>query len=370
MIKILHIARPLSGVGIYIKLLCKNIDNEQFSNVLVCNLNEEIIIPQNKNGLEIPLHHINIFREVTIFKDIKLIFKLIQIVKKENPDIIHCHSAKPGIVGRIVGLILRKKTFYTPHAYSYLSSDSKFNKRLFFFLEKVFGLTNTYTLACSNSEYLRAINDLKISKNKVLVWNNSIEKNILFNEEPIVKISNKYICTIGRPSYQKNTELLLDAIKKVKESIPDIQLIILGVGHYSPSLNYVVNFIKKNELKNNIKLIPWLDRSDALTILKNCHLYISTSRYEGLPYSVIEALSLSKPCVLTNVDGHKDLVKDGFNGYLTTNNFLDISNKIITIYNDSDLQKNMGINSKKMFENYYSIENNIKELENIYLQTN
>ena len=71
-------------------------------------------------------------------------------------------------------------------------------------------------------------------------------------------------------------------------------------------------------------------------------MYISSSRYEGLPYSVIEALSLSKPCVLTDVDGNKDLVKDNYNGFLVKEDANELAEKINFFLNNDYLRKDMG----------------------------
>ena len=96
-------------------------------------------------------------------------------------------------------------------------------------------------------------------------------------------------------------------------------------------------------------------------------MYISSSRYEGLPYSVIEALSLSKPCVLTNVDGNKDLVKDNYNGFLVEGEASEMAEKINIILDNNVLRENMEKNSRKEFEEFYNIRKNIKSLERLYL---
>lgn len=75
-------------------------------------------------------------------------------------------------------------------------------------------------------------------------------------------------------------------------------------------------------------MIPWLDRTQIISVLNKSYLYVSSSRYEGLPYAIIEALSLSKPCVVTNVDGNKDLIIEDHNGYLIEeNNSKDMAKK-------------------------------------------
>lgn len=367
--KILHIARPLSGVGVYVSLLTKHIDNDKFINIIACNKLDNNILITNSIGEKIQHFNIPLKREISFLSDLKCIIELIKIIKKQNPDILHCHSAKAGIIGRIVGFLLKRKTFYTPHAYSYLSTNNKIKKSIYFFVEKILALLPNLTLACSVSEYNKSLNDLKITKRKVLVWKNSIERIIYTRAPTEYTLKNQdYICAIGRPSFQKNTLLLIKSILVAKKDLPNIQLVILGVGFYSPDKEVIEIFIKKYNLEKNITLIPWLKREESLHLLKNSKFLVSTSRYEGLPYSVIEAFALSKPCLLSNVDGHRDIIINNYNGFLAQENSKDISKKIIIMLKNKALLKEMSFNSRTFFEEFFLIEKNIKKLENIYLQ--
>jgi glycosyltransferase involved in cell wall biosynthesis len=368
MTKIVHIARPVSGVGVYISLLTKYIDNVDFINVLICNTKDDIIIPKDKFGNVIKIHHASIFRKIQPIKDFITLLNIINILKKENPDIIHCHSAKAGILGRIAGFYLKKKTFYTPHAYSYLSQQQSTKKKIFKLIERAVSSLPAKTLACSKSEYKRAKFDLKINEKKLCVWNNSIEEKIDFEQiQSVGNLPKEYICTIGRPSYQKHTELLVKSIIETKRTNKNIHLVILGAGLYSPSLEGVKTLIKKNQLEHNITIIPWLKRTQTLTVLKNSLFYISTSRYEGLPYSIIEALALNKPCIVTKVDGNIDLVIDKKNGFVVQENEFIIADKIRLLTVDKLLRAEMSENSKKIFLEKYTINKNISKLQEIYL---
>ena len=368
MIKIVHIARPISGVGVYIDLLTKYIDDNKFTNVLICNTEDDLIKPRNKSGNKIKIHHANLFRKINPLQDLKVLISIIKIIKNEQPDIIHCHSAKAGILGRIAGFYLKVKTFYTPHAYSYLSQKNKIKRSIYKLIEKTISNLPAKTLACSTSEYNRAVKELKINKKKVRLWNNSIEEHIDLTSIDIpLDLPEKYICTIGRPSYQKNTELLINSIIDVKTQIKDIHLIILGAGLYSPSLEKINNLIEKHQLKSNVTIIPWLDRLSTLKILEKSLFYISTSKYEGLPYSLIEALALSKPCIVTNVDGNKDLVSNKENGFVVNEDKLEIAEKIILLLTQDLLRQEMGKKSKSFFFPKHSIIKNISKLKEIYL---
>lgn len=368
MITIVHIAKPVGGVGVYINLLSRFINNQSFKNIVLCNTNDAIIDLVDKKNNLIEVYHIDIEREINFKNDIRCFKQIVDHLKKINPNIIHCHSAKAGILGRIAGRKLKISTLYTPHAYSYLSADSSRKKWLFKKIEQVFKYFPSKTLACSTSEYNRTIADLKFKKKKVVLWNNSVENNFHLKEYNSILPEN-YICSIGRPSYQKNTELLIQSINQLKKLIPDIHLVILGAGHYSPELENVRNSIINFKLENNITIINWLERSELLYVLKKSDLYISTSRYEGLPYALIEALALSKACVVTNVDGNKDLVINKNNGFLVNLKPKEISEKIFSILNNEELKKQMEEISLKMFNKNFDIETNILLLEQIYLQS-
>ncbi|CAA0167982.1 glycosyltransferase [Tenacibaculum maritimum] len=366
MIKIIHIARPLGGIGVYIDLLSKNIDNNTFSNSIICNTKEKGIDIKNANEKSITKFHVNLIREISPINDIKCFFKIINILQKEKPTIVHCHSAKAGVLGRFAAIVLKIPVVYTPHAYSFLSTKSKLKKQLFKGVESLFRFFNVNTIACSASEYHRAIYDVGLKKEKVYVWNNSIEYPIKAKNNSNFILPNEFICSIGRPSYQKNTELLIKSIAKIRQKISTVHLVILGVGLYSPLIKDIEALIKKYALEKNITLVPWCDRLETMDILKKCQIYTSTSRYEGLPYSVIEALALSKPCVVTNVDGNKDLVKNNFNGFLVSENEGEIAKKIIQLLKDKTTRTLFAQNAHEDFLKNYSIQNTIHKLENIY----
>lgn len=369
MIKILHVAKPLGGVGVYINLLCNEINAQEFHNEIACNFDDDNIDIKNSNKEAIKKYHFSIIREIQPIKDFKCLVQLIRIIKRSKPNIIHCHSAKAGILGRLAGWYSGIPVLYTPHAYSYLSAINPIKVKVFKLLEKVFGMLPSKTLACSLSEYNRTIEDLKFKKDKVLLWNNSISS--VDNLKPSKfqnELPDNYICTVGRPSYQKNIELLIESIKTVKKEFNDIHLVILGVGLYSPSLDSVEKLIKKLNLTENVTLVKWIDRLEALSIVKDSMFYVSSSRYEGLPYAVIEALALSKPCVLTNVDGNKDLVEHEKNGYLVSENSGELADKILDLYHNQDIRKYQSENSYQKFMNEFNINENISKLKNIYIK--
>ena len=367
-VKIVHVLHSVGGVDVSLRLILANLDNTIFENIVIHGENDTNKVFFDKNKKIIKSYKTAIIRNISPVNDLKAIYQIAKILKVEKPDFIHSHSAKGGIIGRLLAVFLKIPSFHTPQAFSYLSTNNPFTKRLYMFIEKTFTYTNSKLLASSQSELDRGVKEIGFKLQNALLFNNSISKPIFQNSLKIKKSwPEQYICTVGRPSYQKNIEYMIDVIR-ILNNINPIHLVIMGVGFHSDQLQSVQDKIKLYQLKSCITLIPWTEQTDIFNIISKSKLYISTARYEGLPYSIIEALSLSIPCVVSACDGNKDLIIDDFNGYLIENyNPKLFAQKINHLLNDETTYHKFSKNAQKSFEDNYDIKKNIAKLENIYL---
>jgi len=367
-IKVAHILNSVGGVDVYLRLVLENIDSAQFDNIVI-HSNESISYLDNCKKT-IKDYLLPIQREISISKDLNVIFKAIKIIRKEKPQLIHAHSAKGGVIGKVIGFLLNIPVLYTPHAYSYLSAEGNFKRKLYLYVERCFRLTNNKILATSVSEQNRAINEVGYDVENALLFNNSINVIEKINEPSIEKTwPDNYICSVGRPSFQKNIELMLDVLYEVKKTINDIHLVLMGVGYHSPNLNSVKQKIKELNLEGNITLLEWTSRDEIFNIIKDSQSYITTSRYEGLPYSVIESLALGKPIVATDADGNRDLVQNGYNGFLIFNeDKIEFSKAIVKLITCKKMNLKFSKNSYQLFSEKFDIKKNIVKLQEIYIK--
>lgn len=361
--KVLHIGQIIGGLDIYIRNSIKySSSNIQF---IVARGKDDISAPIVKNNKPVKEYHVDLYRKINPLKDFLCIVQILRIVKKEKPDIIHCHSAKGGMIGRVAGFLSNTKTFYTPHAFSFLSSDKEMVKTLFLFIERLFKF-NSYLLACSESERQIGIKQAKYSSNKAFAWNNcvpDVSESVQRKEE---NINSSYACYMGRPSYQKNTLFLVDVINVVIKKIPDFKIILLGVGYHSPELDKLKEKIENLGLKDNISLLPWISQEEAFSYINDSILYMSVSRYEGLPLSVLEAMSLSKALILSDVTGNSDCVEDNLNGYLLELDEDLFADRIIELWNNKQKRNSFEKESRKKYLKEFNIENQIYKLEKYY----
>ena len=368
-IKLLYILHAVGGVEVWLRLILSQLDTTKFE-VVVVHGNTDTDTPFILNNGQIAkTYRTTIDRKIHPYFDSVAIKNCVSFINKEKPDIVHCHSAKAGIIGKMAGYLTKTKTYYTPHAYSYLSTESSVKRTIFLCIEKLFSKLNNRVIACSKSEMNRAIDEVGYKPKNVFLFKNAIPQIKQISESNLLAgLPESFICSIGRPSYQKNIVMMVNVIAEVKKQIPDIHLVLMGVGYHAPDLEKIKKQITTLELDKNITLLEWTARVDVLSIINKSKLYISTSRYEGLPYSIIEAMALSKACVVTDADGNRDLIENEVNGFVIPNNDVELfASKVNLILNNENLRESLQQQTKAIFDKEYHIENTIIKLEELYL---
>ncbi|WP_223321311.1 glycosyltransferase [Leuconostoc mesenteroides] len=244
----------------------------------------------------------NFTRKISPTADIKSAVELNKLAQYVNPDIIHLHSSKAGAIGRLLFFHKKYQLFYTPHGYSYLIQGNILKKGIYKVIEYLLAKVKCTTISCSIGEHQET---LKLTKNAKFVNNGiSIEElnGLLKKPRDFKNVSSKQtVFTLGRITKQKNPRLF----NQIAESLPDVQFVWIGDGE----LRYLLS-------AENIEIKGWLGRDDALKIASQADTFLLPSLWEGLPISLLEAMYLSKKCVVSNVVGNKDVINNGKNGYI------------------------------------------------------
>ena len=360
--KILHLGNLKSGIDTYVRNTVALTD-ERFDFVVI-NGADDNNKPYIRNGREVKSYTIEMYRRLNPVKDLQAVVQAVKIIRQEKPDIIHCHSAKGGIIGRIAGFITGCKTVYTAHAFSFLSAETPGKRRVFLLLERMARL-RSWLLACSDSERGLGMKEVGYKAEKALAWNNAVPD--VTDAIPIAETQGvRYICSIGRPCYQKNPRMMVEVARRVHERHPAVKFYLLGVGFYSPMLEEMKTQIAESGLAHCFVLKPWLSHEETMGYVRQSTVFFMTSLYEGLPISVIEAMALRKPVVATRVIGNIDCVTDGENGFLTSLDPVEMSDRICRLLEDGALLQRMEQASRYIFERDFLINNRIHELETIY----
>ena len=153
------------------------------------------------------------------------------------------------------------------------------------------------------------------------------------------KLDNKICIAVGRLTYQKGYDRLVQIWSKVHQKHPDWKLNIYGTGELEI---YLYSIIKNMRLENSITIYPPTKQIDKAYLTSS--IYLLTSRFEGLPMVLLESFSFGIPVVSFACKcGPRDLIKDGYNGFLVPeDNIEEFVNKIIFLIENEEVRKQMG----------------------------
>lgn len=355
--KVVHIIEALGGgVYTYFSDLSTYFGEDEVRK----HINTTIIYSANRKEIDrekiksefsstINLVEVNMLRSFSPLQDLKSVIQLTKELKKINPDVIHLHSSKAGVLGRIAYFFLfkKKKLYYSPHGYSFLRTDiSKPIRRVYWFIEKstqvLFG---GVTIACGDTEFeiAKKIGKSELVRNGVDV--DGIRQNFIETKNDKLTVG-----ILGRITYQKNPALF----NSIALNFPDFNFVWIGDGELNSLLT-----------APNIKITGWFfDRENILKKLNSIDVYLQTSLWEGLPIAVLEAMALEKPVIASNVIGNKDIVIHNETGFL----FEEIS-ELEPYFQILSNSHNRNLFAKKAFERCLELFNknkNFKELVNIY----
>ncbi|RGD85574.1 glycosyltransferase [Thomasclavelia ramosa] len=164
--------------------------------------------------------------------------------------------------------------------------------------------------------------------------------------------------SIGQISNRKNQKVIIEAISMIAN--PKIKYVIVGFGEMEEKLKKIAE-----ELHVTDRIIFAGYRQDAKALLHCADLFAFPSLQEGLPASLMEAMSVGLPAVASSIRGNIDLIHDGENGYLcNSNDAIDFSNKIYTIYSNRDVSNKMESNTKRIIKRFDCkiVQNMMKDL--------
>ena len=228
-------------------------------------------------------------------------FVLLNHCRLEKVDLIHSHGRGAGFYSRLLKLF----GFKVVHTFHGVHLERGWKGKLKLLIDKVLVPLTDAFICVSESEKILAIKHGVTKESKTHVVLNGVYIPNGVNEK---KRSKEFVLgTLSRLNYQKGLDILIKYVSRF-ESEENIKLkcLIGGSGELEAEL----------KSQNKSQCIEFLGNVEPISFLSKLDVYISFARWEGLPLAVIEAMSYAKPCLISNVEGNKDLVQDTENGFL------------------------------------------------------
>jgi len=184
------------------------------------------------------------------------------------------------------------------------------------------------------------------------------------NSQAELGLSKDRFCigTVARLTEAKGLKYLLLAVKRVRENIPDVTLLIVGDGPLREELEEY-----SRELGIDDAVIFTGYRNDIPRMLAAMDVFVLASVWEGMPVSLLEAMAMQKPVVATRVGGIPEVIQDGVDGILIPpTDANELARAIINIFKDREFSDNLALNARKRIMEHFSIESTAKRIGSLY----
>ena len=263
-----------------------------------------------------------------------------RVVKQYNPDIIHAHDITASVLAILVASGRTCKVISHIHVNNLNMAHINKKTLLYGMISPRFSHIFWVSRSCYDSYVFR-----KWVEKKSEVLNNVIDK------EPIISKRNQDpheynydVVFIGRITEQKDPDRLIAVLKELAERMPGLKIAIAGTGNLE---GHMKKLAEQYNLMSNIDFFGFM--SKPLKLLSDTKVMIMTSKFEGLPMTVLEAMALGVPVVSTPVDGLKEVITNGINGYLESENS-QLVQRMIDIIKKPELRIQLSQNCIRKFD--------------------
>ena len=249
------------------------------------------------------------------FHDLTGVWQLYDAARRHGPfDVLHGHSSKAGALSRL--LPLRSVRVYTPHAFRTMDPAlSKRGRVLFGQVERLLATSFTDAVVLVSSAELAHARELGLPASKLRIIVNGVSKppdadRASIRRELGQSAEDVVIGFVGRLAYQKAPERFVRIVAELAPEFPHLKAVMLGDGEQKAE---IVNLIESEKIGDRIRLVSGLD---AQLYVESFDILVMTSRYEAMPYVLLEGLAAGIPIVTTSVGGAVEAVQHGKNGYI------------------------------------------------------
>ncbi|MBW2594461.1 MAG: glycosyltransferase family 4 protein [Deltaproteobacteria bacterium] len=355
----------IGGSEVFDMELINRIDKNTFHFMVCCidkgNLTEMLKDVANGAGCE--------FFEVKYEKkfrvDIRAILRIRKIIKNRKIEVIHASSGYTAISSILASLFLKLPIIYTHQ----MPANFSWWTRLFFsFFGRRISRRTAVSRATAQSVEQGGYSFTSQKVDRVIYCGVDLRRFVPVDTGK-AKCSlglqgNVVVGAVGKLIPLKGYSYLIHAIPKIKKVFPDAKLVLAGEGEEENKLRLLANRLG---IENDVVFLG--NRRDIPDVLSSFDVFVLPSFSEGLPIVILEAFSLCKPVVATNVGGIHEMVINGENGFLVQPKDSNaLAERIITLLKDPLLAGRMGKKGRRLVEENFDINNKIREYESLYLE--
>lgn len=307
----------------------------------------------------------DLVRPISPLNDLKAVKNVKKILQQKQPDLVHCHSSKAGIIGRIAAHACHIPAIFTAHGWAFTDGVRPLKRKLYAFIENLAGYWTDKIICVSDYDKKLGMKYLPSHKDKMLTIHNCIPdcpKLVRdFKKNPVGEIIS--VVVVARFSPQKKNIQTLHILRKALDIGIKLKITYIGSG---PQLDRAKEEARRLHLEDDAIFLG--SRTDVAELLTKYDLFLLLSNWEGFPISILEAMRAGLPIVASDVGGVNEAIKNNLNGFLISRDDRNIFDVLKQFYVDKALLGKMGENSREIIKESFLSENMLGKLNCVYKQ--
>lgn len=298
----------------------------------------------------------DIVQPVSPAKDYSAIRQITALIKTVKPDLVHCHSSKAGVLGRIAARVAGVPSIYTSHGWAF-AEPYLVRKIVSLPSEWLAGQLGTHIINSSLYDQTLALKYRIAPAHKLSVVHNGIAD----SPKRVGSVTNSTprLVMVARFAPPKDHQILLRAIAGVAGTY---DLILVGVGPLQAQLQEQARSLG---VENRVRFLGFVEDLEGL--LAESDIFILTSDKEGFPLSILEAMRAGLPVVASDVGGVKEAVIDGETGFLIPRGDVStLRQRLEQLITDPVLRARMGAAGRRRYETHFTLDQMLAKTLAVY----
>lgn len=299
-------------------------------------------------------------REISLIHDVLGYWEIKKHLKRLKPDVVHCHSSKAGLLGRLAAKSLNLPVVFTAHGWAFTEGISATKQKIYSKIEQFLINFSDHIITVSEFDRIYGFNFGVGSPDKVTTVHNGIP--LQDSQSTEVKQIDQpcKVIMVARFDDQKDQITLIQALGLLKNK--NFVMEFIGSG---PTLEFCKEEANKLGLADKIKFLG--QQRNVKDFLNSSDIFVLSTNYEGFPLTILEAMRAKLPVIATDVGGNNESIIDKKIGFLTKkNNAEDLSRAISTLIDDRNLAIEMGKCGYERFITEFTHDLMLKKILKIY----
>ena len=302
-------------------------------------------------------------REPNPWRDARLCASLVKLFCEQHYDIVHTHSGKAGIIGRLAARLAKVPVVvHTIHGPSFYARQNPFGNWLFRWLEQVAAewTTQFVSVADAMTEQYQAAG----VTGKFVTIHSGMNIEAFARAKPPTEKRELVVGKVARLFRLKGHELLFEAAPKIIEAVPNVKFLLVGDGIYRERYE---RWAERLGLRDRFEFTGLVRPEEMPSQIARMDVLVHLSLREGLPRTLPQALACGKPVVAFDVDGAREVCRDGETGFLIRPcDAMALADAVIRLLRDAPLAARLGAQGRALVRDQFAEERMVEEIEQLY----